>query len=66
MEKSISHDREEETIEAKTRWFKSLSIYDRMEILCSITDMALTLNPKLADKKDAKQTNKRIRILSAS
>ena len=66
MEKSISHDREEETIEAKTRWFKSLSISDRMEIFCAITDMALSLNPTLADKKDAQQANKRIRILSAS
>ncbi len=53
MDRTISHDRKEENIEAKAQWFKSLSISERMEMLCSFTDLALTLNPKLSDKKDA-------------
>ncbi|MBN1253672.1 MAG: hypothetical protein JXA50_00145 [Deltaproteobacteria bacterium] len=64
MNKMVSHSREEESIEAKTRWFRSLSLTERMELLCSFTDLALEANPNLSDLKDAQQTNRRIRILS--
>ena len=64
MNRTVSHDREEETIEAKTRWFRSLPLSERMEMLCSFTDLALALNPSLSDLKDAQQTKRRIRILS--
>ena len=30
---SISHDRQEETPEAKARWFQSLSMSERMDLL---------------------------------
>jgi len=66
MNQSITHDRREESIEAKTRWFRALPLSERMEMFCSFTDMALTLNPDLADKKDAQQTERRIRIISAA
>jgi hypothetical protein len=64
MNKGVSHSREEESIEAKTRWFRSISLNERMELLCSFTDLALAANPKLPDLKDAQQTNRRIRIVS--
>lgn len=64
MNKSVSHSREEESIEEKTRWFRSLSLTERMELLCSFTDLALEANPRLPDLKDAQQTNRRIRIVS--
>jgi hypothetical protein len=64
MNKSVSHSREEEAIEAKTRWFRSLSLAERMELLCFFTDLALEENPRLPDLKDAEQTNRRIRIVS--
>jgi hypothetical protein len=64
MNKTVFHRREEESIEAKTRWFRSLSLSERMELLCSFTDLALEVNPKLPDLKDAQQTNRRIRIVS--
>jgi hypothetical protein len=64
MNKAVSHSREEESIEAKTIWFRSLSLAERMELLCSFTDLALEANPKLPDLKDAQQTNRRIRIVS--
>jgi len=64
MAETISHDREEESIESKTRWFQSLSLSERMELLCSFTDLALEINPKLPELKDAQQTKKRIRIIS--
>ena len=65
MNKQISHDRKDETIEEKVRWFRSLSLSERMDMLCTFTDIALDLNPQLADKKYAQQTKGRIQILSA-
>ena len=63
---SVSHRREEEEPEAKARWFHSLSITERMELLCSFTDLILAVNPNIADQKDAQQTTERIRIVSAA
>jgi hypothetical protein len=62
--KQISHDIKDESIEAKVRWFRSLPLSERMEILCNYTDLALELNPDLAGKKDAQPTKGRVRILS--
>ncbi|MCD4782284.1 MAG: hypothetical protein K8T10_00485 [Candidatus Eremiobacteraeota bacterium] len=64
MDNKVSHDRSEESIEAKVRWFKSLPVSERMEILCAFTDLALTINPDLPNKKDAKQTKGHIQIIS--
>lgn len=64
--KKISHDIKEETIEAKVRWFRSLPLSERMELLCNFTDLALELNPELAGKKDAQPTKGRVQILSAA
>ena len=44
---SVSHDRGEETPEAKARWFHSLPMSERMEMLCAFTDLALTAKPDL-------------------
>jgi hypothetical protein len=66
MKSQISHDRNDETIEAKVKWFRSLSMSERMDMLCTFTDFALELNPQLPDKKYAQQTKGRIQILSAA
>ena len=66
MNSQISHDRNDETIEAKVKWFRSLSLSERMDMLCAYTDLALELNPQLPDKKYAQQTKGRIQILSAA
>ncbi len=66
MKSQISHDRNDETIEAKVKWFRSLSLSERMDMLCAYTDLALELNPQLPDKKYAQQTKGRIQILSAA
>lgn len=60
----VSHDYQEETLEAKALWFRSLHPSERMDLLCSFTDLALAINPRLADIKDAKQTGRRIQVLS--
>ena len=64
MEQTISHDRKEETIEAKARWFQSLSLNERAELLCQFTDMILFVNPNIVEKKDAKPVEGRILVLS--
>ena len=66
MNLKISHDRSDETIEAKVKWFRSLSLPERMDMLCNFTDIALELNPQLQDKKYAQQIKGRIQILSAT
>ncbi len=66
MGSHISHDLNDETIEAKVLWFRSLSLSDRMDVLCAFTDLALELNPQLPDKKYAQPTKGRIQILSAA
>ena len=66
MEFKISHKRSDETIEAKVKWFRTLNLSERMEMLCTYTDLALELNPQLPDKKYAQQAKKRIQILSAA
>ncbi len=62
---SISHDREEETLEAKARWFQSLTLAQRMDYLCAITDLILENNPNAMRNKYAEPITRRIRVLTA-
>jgi len=64
MKTLFSHDRREETPEAKARWFKSISLEERMEMLCAFTDLILTVNPRIVETRDAQQTKRRVRVLS--
>jgi hypothetical protein len=64
MNEKISHNRSDETIEAKVQWFRSLTLSDRMELLCNFNDLALTLNPGILEKKDVKPVKGRVRVLS--
>ena len=63
---SVSHDWEEETPEAKARWFRSLRMADRIQVLCDLTDLALSVNPSLPEKKRAEPTPGRIQVISAA
>ena len=66
MTLGISHDRSEESPEAKARWFQSLTLAERMDVFCEMTDMALSLRPDLAYKDlpdDAQQAQERIQVL---
>jgi hypothetical protein len=64
MVMTVSHDLEEETPEAKARWFQSLSLSERMDLLCSFTDLVLENNPLIAERKDAEPVAGRVRVLS--
>lgn len=59
----ISHDRAEESLQAKVRWFQSLTVQEGMELLCKMTDLALALNPDLPDQKDAEPVPGRVCVV---
>ena len=64
MNPTVWHDINQESIEAKTRWFRSLSMADRMEVFCSFVDLALSINPELKDRNHAKPVTGRVQVLS--
>jgi len=63
MDSPISHDRKEESIEAKARWFQSLTLEERMELLCQFTEMILSANPKIMEQKDAQPIKGRVLLV---
>ena len=66
MHRHVSHSRSDETLEAKARWFQSLSLAERMELLCEFTDLVLEINPRVAEVGRAQSSSDRIRVLSLS
>ena len=64
MQPHISHDLQDEMLEAKTRWFKSLSIEERMEFLCNLVDMILEVNPHFIERLYAQPITRNICVLS--
>jgi hypothetical protein len=64
MTPTVWHDRNQESIEAKTRWFRSLSMADRMEVFCSFVDLALSVNPELKDQNHAQPIAGCVQVLS--
>ena len=62
---SVSHSRQDETPEAKARWFRSLTMADRMQVLCDVTDLALSVNPALPEMRRAEPASGRIQVISA-
>lgn len=59
----VSHDRAQETPEAKARWWQSLPLADRMDLFVAFTNLILSQHPDIADARDARQASGRIRIL---
>jgi hypothetical protein len=64
MMRTISHDLQEETPEAKARWLQSLSLAERIEMLCQFTDLVLENNPMIVERKDDQPATGRVRVLS--
>jgi len=60
---SISHDRSDESHEAKAAWFQSLTVEERMELFCELTELALTARPELLHAKPAVQVAGRVQVL---
>ncbi len=64
MFEGVSHDKKEEDLTEKARWFQSLTLPERMEMLCAFTDLFLENNPSVAEKNDAQPIARRIRVVS--
>lgn len=64
MKKNIIHSYSAETTEAKALWFQSLSIEDRMELLCSFTELIIQNNPGILETKHTEPVAGRIQVLS--
>lgn len=64
MDQAVSHDRVEESQEAKARWFQSLTLTERMDLLCSFYDLFMSANPHILDRKDAESIKGRILVLT--
>ena len=64
MKKFVSHDRQDEPMKSKAQWFQSLSLSERMDMLCCFTEMILENNPELPQKKDVESHGRRVRVVS--
>jgi hypothetical protein len=64
MIQSVSHSFEDESMAAKAKWFRMLSIEDRMNMLIEFTNLIVEINPEVAKKKHARPASGRIRVLS--
>jgi hypothetical protein len=62
---TVTHDRAEEMIENKALWFRSLTLPERMEMLCAFTELPLATNPRIVEQRDAKSIKERVLILTA-
>lgn len=63
MRPRILTSREAETSEAKARWFQSLSVAERMELLCAYTDLILQNNPRVGERRNAQPTSPGVCVL---
>lgn len=64
MDRVVTHDWAEETLEAKAFWFQGLTLAERMELLCDYYEFFLSVNPQIIESKDAQPIEGRILVLS--
>ena len=63
-EVGVVHDWQEETLEAKARWFQGLTLVERMDLLCAYYDFFVDVNPQILEQKDAQPVEGRVLVLS--
>ena len=59
----ISHDRDDEDLLAKARWFSQFSPPERLRMLIEWADAMLALNPKIQEADRARPVAGRIQVL---
>jgi len=60
---SVSHDRGEEDLLAKARWFAQFSPPERLRMLIEWADAMLALNPKIEEVDRARPVAGRVQVL---
>lgn len=66
MTGSVSHDITDESLEAKARWFQSLSLEERMDVFVAFTNLILENNPEIVKNKLLPPPSDRIQVISLS
>ena len=61
---AVTYDRRAETSVAKAIWFQSLTLSERMDLLCEFTDLILGANPDIVKTKDVEPIKGRVLVLS--
>jgi hypothetical protein len=61
---TVLHDRSAEDPLVKARWFQSLPLAERMELLCELVDLALAAHPELGEKRNAQPPPGRVLLLA--
>ena len=64
MNGSVSHDFREESLQAKARWFQSLTIEERMDVFVAFTNLILENNPEVVNQKYVRPASDRVRVIS--
>lgn len=59
----VAHGFEHETIEAKAAWFRTLTVQERLAALSAMYELAVALNPKLREGRDAARPQASVRVL---
>jgi len=63
MNLSVSHDRGDEDLDAKAKWFQSLTVNERMDVFVEMMDLIIGLNPSILEERDAESVPGRVRVL---
>ena len=66
MREAISHERKDEDLASKARWFQSLTLDERMSVFVSFTNLILQNNPDIVKKKYVRPASDRISIISSA
>jgi hypothetical protein len=59
----VSHDRADESFEAKARWFQSLTPQQRVTVFTEFMDLIFANQPRIGDTKDAQAIPGRVQVL---
>jgi hypothetical protein len=66
MKESVSHSFADESIDAKAKWFRTLSIEERMAVFVAFTNLILENNPSIVNRKGVRPALKDVRIFAAT
>lgn len=61
--RGVFSGREQESLEAKVLWFRTLSVEERLAYACEMADFILENQPDLARRRDAQTLKGRVRVL---
>ena len=63
MVETVSHDFKDEEMEAKVKWFQSLTLEERMSVFVSFTRLILQNNPDIVKRKYVRPASERISVI---